>query len=468
MTTTTLSRETRTQVNIPEVIEKQRKYFNSGATRSYEFRNKQLRILKKLFKENEEAILQALKQDLNKPGFEGYASEIGLVYDEINHTLSHLRLWMEPEKVSTPIVHAPSSSQIINEPRGVSLIIGAWNYPLQLIAAPLIAAMSAGNTAVLKPSELATASAELMENLIAKYFDNEYIAVVNGGVETTTELLKNRYDYIFFTGSTQIGKIIARAAAEHLTPTTLELGGKSPCIIDEKVNLDISARRIVWGKFFNAGQTCVAPDYILVPPALKEKLIERLNHYINKMYGADPRQSEDYARIISERHFDRLVALLDGAKVAVGGQSSRDEKYIAPTVLDDVQPDDKIMQEEIFGPILPILEYEGLDQAIETVKSRPEPLSLYLFSSNSANQKRVLEEIPFGGGCVNNLLVHLSNPNLPFGGRGDSGHGAYHGKYGFDTFSHKKSVMKTPFFPDPPIRYPAYGKKLSLLRWLMR
>ena len=451
------------------LVRRQRTYFQTGATLPYEFRVQQLRQLKRMFKENEEAILQALATDLGKPAFEAFASEIAFVYEEINFNLKYLKRWMRPERVGTPLAIQPARSEIRKEPLGVTFIIGAWNYPVQLIGAPLIGAISAGNTAVLKPSELAIASARLLEELVPRYFGPEYVTVANGGVETTTHLLDQKFDLIFFTGSTTVGRIIAQAAARHLTPAILELGGKSPAIVDSRANMAFTARRIAWGKFFNAGQTCVAPDYVLVPREKKQELVERIDQAVRDMFGAHPERSPDYCRIINQRHFDRLERYLDQGDRLFGGQTNRDELYMAPTAMENVSDADDIMQNEIFGPILPIIEYNGdLEEVVTTVNARPNPLALYIFSESKKNADFLLDRLPFGGGCVNNAMVHLANPHLPFGGRGDSGTGNYHGEYGFDAFSHKKSVVRTPTWLDPALLYAPYGDRLKLLKMLFR
>ncbi len=452
-----------------DLIQRQRAYFQSGATLALDFRKRQLRQLKLMFQENEGRILEALAADLGKPAFEAFASEIGLVYEEINFSLKHLKNWLRPRRVSTPITIAPSRSEIHSEPRGVTLIIGAWNYPIQLIGAPLIGALAAGDTAVLKPSELATASARLLEELIPRYFSPEYVFLANGGIETTTHLLNQKFDLIFFTGSTTVGRIVAQAAARHLTPAILELGGKSPAIVDPSANLTVTARRIAWGKYFNAGQTCVAPDYVLVPAGQRAELVEKIQAAVLDMFGPAPAESRDYCRIINTRHFDRLTEYLNQGDLVFGGQHDRDRLFMAPTLLEHASETDSVMRNEIFGPILPVVEYSGdPDEAIRTINARPNPLALYIFSENKSNTNYLLERLPFGGGCVNDTLVHLGNPHLPFGGRGDSGMGRYHGVYSFDAFSHQKSVVRTPTFVDLPLRYAPYRDKMKLLKWIFR
>lgn len=452
---------------LDSVLAEQRAFYETGATRPYAFRAEQLRRLKRAIQAWESQIGAALAADMGKPEFEAFTSEIAFLYWEIDHALKHLKGWMKPRRVGTPMAIMPSRSFILPEPLGQVLIIGPWNYPLMLVLVPLVGAIAAGNTAVLKPSEVAPHTSALMARLIESTFPRSYVAVVEGGADAAQALLARRWDHIFFTGGSAVGKIVARAAAEHLTPVTLELGGKSPCMVDSEVNLAVAARRIAWGKFFNAGQTCVAPDYLLVHRSVKEPFLAALAGQIQEFYGREPKRSPDYARIVSDRHFDRLAALLGEGQVIIGGQLDRASRYIAPTVIDGVQLHHRSMQEEIFGPILPVLTYDHLDQAIATVRKMPNPLALYLFTNNRATEERVLAEVPFGGGCVNNTVVHLSNPNLPFGGRGQSGYGACHGKSGFDTFSHRKPVVKTALFPDIPLRYAPYAGKVSLLKRLL-
>ena len=454
--------------NLDALIEAQQAYFLSGATRSYEFRVQQLRRLRDAVQRYEPEIMTALKEDLGKPDLEAYAGEVGFVYAELRHVLKELKTWMRPKRVPTPLTLQPSSSFVISEPLGRVLIISPWNYPFQLLIAPLIGALAAGNCAVLKPSELAPYTAQVVERLIGDVFPREYVAVVQGGVEVAQALLARKWDHIFFTGSTSVGRIVARAAAEHLTPVTLELGGKSPCIVDRETDLDVTARRIAWGKFFNAGQTCVAPDYLLVDASIKEPLLERLVRQIGEFFGPDPAQSEDYARIISVRHFDRLVGLMEDGRLVTGGQHDRTSRYIAPTIIDEPPLSSPVMQEEIFGPILPVLTYRTLDEAIHIVRQFPKPLALYLFSNSEATQQRILSELSFGGGCINNTLMHLSNPYLPFGGVGASGMGAYHGKYSFETFSHRKSIVRSTQAIDPKVVYQPYKGKLKLVRLLLK
>lgn len=452
---------------IPEVWRSQKEYFETGATRGVPFRLAALAKIKAAISEREGAILSALKTDLGKPDFEAYASELAFIYEEIKFMEKRIAGWAKPRRVPTPFVQWPGSSRIHPEPRGVVLVISPWNYPFQLLVSPLLGALAAGNCVILKPSELAPQTSKVIAELIGATFSPEYVACVEGAVSETTQLLELPFDHIFFTGSTAVGKVVMAAAAKHLTPVTLELGGKSPCIVDDNVPLEVTARRIAWGKFFNAGQTCVAPDFLFVPKDLKKPLVEGIGKAITEFYGTDPAQSPDYARIINERHFRRLEGLMQGARVLTGGKTQATDRYFAPTLLDGVSWSSPVMQEEIFGPLLPVMEYDSLDEAISRVRSMPRPLALYVFSRNEEHQDRILSSISFGGGCVNDTLMHLANPNLPFGGTGPSGLGHYHGRYSFDTFSHFKSVLKRPFYLDVKLRYQPYLDRVKLLKKLL-
>ena len=457
-----------TQKAIAGKILRLRKFFESGDTRNVSFRKKQLRLLRKAIRKNEDAIMEALARDLKKPPFESYAGEIGILYTEIRHVLRHLRSWSRKREVKTPIIHFYSTSAVRYEPYGVVLIIGPWNYPFQLVIAPLIAAIAAGNCAVIKPSELAPATSRLVAKIIRETFDDNYIAVIEGGVGETGSLLKEKFDYIFFTGGTAVGKIIMRAAAEQLTPLTLELGGKSPAIVDEDAHLPTAARRLCWGKFFNAGQTCLAPDYLLVHKTIKSAFIAELKKTIVEFYGDYPRASKDYARIVNEKHFDRIMALLEGTKVIHGGESERKNRFIAPTLVDGATLKDPIMREEIFGPLLPIMSFGKIDDAIAIVNRLPRPLALYYFSKSAKKQEKVLAETSSGGGCINDTVSHVGSQELPFGGIGDSGMGRYHGKSGFETFSHQRGILTRENLIDMKLRYPPYNKRVRLLKVLFR
>jgi aldehyde dehydrogenase (NAD+) len=451
-----------------ELVTRQRQFFQTGKTQEIEFRLEQLQRLKRLILDNKGAIAQALKADLNKPEFEAIAAEVFFCLEELNLTLKQLKKWVKPQKVAAPLTQFPSSARLVYEPLGVVLIIGAWNYPFQLVIAPLIGAIAAGNCAILKPSEVAANTSKLVTDLIGQTFAPGFVAVVEGGKETTQALLDEKFDHIFFTGSPRIGKIIMEAAAKTLTPVTLELGGKNPCIIEPDAPIELTAKRIAWGKFINAGQTCIAPDYLLVHHTIKDKICQAIEGSIREFYGDNPAESSDYARIINPFHFERLRALLNEGKVAIGGQTHAEDCYISPTVLDGINWDSKVMQDEIFGPILPLIEYSNLEDAIAQISARPKPLTLYLFSKDKTTQQRVLEATSSGGVCLNDTLVHFICSELPFGGVGESGMGAYHGKSTFKTFSHKKAILKRSFWLDLKLRYPPYQGKLQLLKWLFK
>jgi aldehyde dehydrogenase (NAD+) len=447
---------------------KQKEFFLSGATRPASFRIQMLIRLKEAVKRREKEINGALCADLRKSEFEAYSSEIGIIYAEINYAIKHLHRWMKRKCVIPEKYLWPSVGYIIKEPYGVALIISPWNYPFQLLFSPLIGAIAAGNTAILKPSEYAPYTSEVMAKIIESAFEENYIKVIPGAVAETTALLELPFDYLFFTGSVPVGKIVMAAAAKHLTPLTLELGGKSPAIIDKEVNLKISARKIVWGKFFNSGQTCIAPDYILVHEDIKDALISEIKQTLQHFYGANPQESVHYSRIVNTRHFDRLLRLLDPSKIVAGGKADRTDLYIEPTIVDKVSWDDAIMADEIFGPILPVLTYRTIDEAIADVRKLPKPLSLYVFSKSSSFQEKVVNSIPFGGGCINATILHFASLRLPFGGVGPSGIGSYHGKASFDTFSHSKSILKQPASFDTGETYPPKPIGLKLLRFFMK
>ncbi|QIB27236.1 aldehyde dehydrogenase [Caloranaerobacter azorensis] len=453
---------------IKELIDRQRKYFERGITLDINFRINMLKVLKSAIIENEKLILKALKEDLNKSDFEGYETEIGIVLDEIGYIIKNLRYWTKPKRVKTPITQFISKSYIYSEPYGVTLIIAPWNYPFQLVMAPLIGSISAGNCSIIKPSEYSPNTSKIISKIISDNFEEEFIAVVEGGIEVNKALLEEKFDYIFFTGSVNVGKIVMEAASKHLTPITLELGGKSPCIVDEDADVELAAKRIVWGKFLNAGQTCVAPDYLYLHKNIKDDFIKNAIKFIKEFFGENPLKSEDYPRIVNIKHFNRLKNLLKDGDVLYGGDFNEEKLYIAPTIIDNITWEDSIMQEEIFGPILPILMFEKLDEVIKIVNIRPKPLALYYFSNNKEKQERVIREISFGGGCINDTIVHLATPYLPFGGVGNSGMGNYHGKASFDTFSHKKSVLKKSNLIDISLRYPPYKNKINLLKKILK
>ncbi|WJV17898.1 aldehyde dehydrogenase [Rossellomorea marisflavi] len=428
--------------NYQDLLTKQRTYFRTGETKSVSFRINTLNTLKSLVQKHEQDILDAVKQDLNKSELEAKRAEVGLVIGEIDFMVENLEEWAATKEVPTPASHEGAKSFIQPEPYGSALVIAPWNYPFQLAVTPLVGAIAGGNTAVLKPSELTPKTSALLSTLINDNFPEEYLHVVEGEVETSTALLKEDFDYIFFTGSTGVGKIVAEAAAKHLTPTTLELGGKSPTIVHEDANLDEAAQRIARGKFANAGQTCVAPDYLLVHSSVKDELMSKFKEVITASYGENIVENPNFGHVVSERHFDRLVGFLDNGSIVTGGKHERDNLIIEPTILDNISWDDSVMQDEIFGPILPVMTYDSLDEIIEPIVKRPKPLALYLFSDDEAVQDEILSTISFGGGSINDTINHMTSHYLPFGGVGDSGMGAYHGKASFDTFTHFKSVLK--------------------------
>lgn len=450
-----------------EIIHSQRDFFQTGKTKDISFRIQQLKILKQLIIENETAIFNALKADLNKPPVESFTAEITTVVKEIEHAIKHIKTWSKPKNVQTLWQFFPASATIYPQPLGVVLILGAWNYPFQLLISPVVAAIAAGNCAILKPSEIASHTSNMIAEIFEKYFDKSYLAVIKGGVETSQQLLSQKFDHIFFTGGTAVGKIIMEAAAKQLTPVTLELGGKSPCIVDTDIDIKVAARRIVWGKFINAGQTCLAPDYLLVDQKIKIDLLNEIKKCLQEFYGDNPAISPDYARIINQKQFNRLVGYLtnlkDG-KIIIGGETNSEERYIAPTLVENISWEDEVMKSEIFGPILPIIEFTEFQEAINIVNSQPKPLALYLFSQNKNLQQQVIRETSFGGGCINHTMLHCTVPSLPFGGVGNSGIGNYHGKAGFDTLSHQKSVLTKPFLLDVKLLYPPYKNKLPLLK----
>lgn len=450
---------------IPSLVEQLKSNFAGGRSRDLAWRVEQLRALKEMMLAHQDRISAALKADLGKSSEEAWISEIGYSISEIEHSLKHLNKWAKPRKVSTPLAAQPGKSYLLPEPLGTVLIIGAWNYPFQLVIAPLVAAISAGNFAVLKPSELSINTSALLAELLPQYLDKEAFAVVEGAVEETTELVKQPFDHFFYTGGENVGRIVMKAAAEHLAPVTLELGGKSPCIVDSNCNLDVTAARIVWGKWMNAGQTCVAPDYVLVEKGFEDKLVKALIKKIEAFYGKDAAQSSDYGRIVNERHFARLQSYLADQNVVYGGQTNEQTRYMSPTLVMQPGLDSELMRQEIFGPILPIITLDNISDSIAFINQRSKPLALYLFSKNKQLENKVLNETSAGSVCVNDGMMFMVNPELPFGGVGHSGMGAYHGQFGFDTFSHLKSVMKRSFLLDAPMRYPPFTSfKFNLLK----
>jgi aldehyde dehydrogenase (NAD+) len=454
--------------SIQETVRRQRKFFQSGATLSLSYRKQQLQRLYDIVKRSEAEVMAVLAADFAKPPFETFLTEYGFILSEISHTLRHLHRWSKTRKVPTALSHFGSKGFIVPEPYGVCLIIAPWNYPFQLALAPLIGAIAAGNCAVLKPSELTPHTSALLARICREAFREDYITVLEGGVEVSTALLAEPFDLIFFTGSTAVGRIVAEAAAKHLTPAVLELGGKSPTIVHHDAKLELAAKRIVWGKFLNAGQTCIAPDYVLVHRSVKEKLVQELKRQIGELYGDVLAAGSRYPAVISDRHFARLSSLLAEGRIDHGGRTDPQRRLIEPTLLTDVGWDAPVMQEEIFGPILPVLEYEDLDEVIRLVNGGPKPLALYLFTEVKEVQNRVLERIPFGGGCINDTVMHFGTPHLPFGGVGASGIGAYHGQYSFAAFSHAKGVLKQTTRFDIKLRYATTKNGLRLLRRIFR
>lgn len=446
------------QTEIEKLVQKQRAFFATGKTLDVRFRKEALKKLEKAIKEREEKFYQALKSDLNKSETESYMCEYGLTLSELRFVKKRVKRWSKRCIKPTPLVHFAAKSFTVKEPFGVTLIMSPWNYPVLLTLDPLISAISAGNCCIVKPSAYSSATAALIAELIQDTFPEEYIAVVEGGRAENTALLDQKFDYIFFTGSVSVGKTVMKKAAENLTPVTLELGGKSPCIIDSTANIRLAAKRLVFGKYLNCGQTCVAPDYVLVEESVKEKLITYVKHYIASMFGEDALQNDSYPKMINEKHYHRVLGLMNPEKVIVGGVGNPETLKIAPTVMDHVTRDDAVMQEEIFGPIMPILTVKDMDEALAFVTSRPEPLALYLFTSKKEVENRFLNACKYGGGCINDTIIHLANSQMGFGGVGESGMGSYHGKKGFDTFSHEKSVVKKYTWMDLPMRYQPYKR----------
>lgn len=449
-----------------KIVDDQRNFFQTGATRQVTFRKEQLMKLKSILQENEQKMMDAIYSDFKKSSFDTFTNELALVYLDIEEAIHKLNSWSKRTRVGTNLLNFPAKSFIQPDPLGTSLIIGAWNYPFQLSFAPVVAAIAAGNTVVLKPSEVPSATSHLMAQMINKNFDPNFFHVEEGGVEETTQLLEQHWDKIFFTGSVPVGKIVYQAAAKNLIPVTLELGGKSPAFVTKKCNLDIAVRRIVWGKYLNAGQTCIAPDYIMVEESIQDEFINKLQSRIEEMkFDFD---NENYVQIINEKNIDRLEKMIDREKICYGGKVDRETRYFEPTIMKEVTFDDKIMQDEIFGPILPVISYSNLDNAINDVRKLPKPLSCYVFTSDKVAREKILRELSFGGGAINDTIMHITNSNLPFGGVGSSGIGTYHGKAGFDAFTHYKSILNKSTWFDPSIKYPPYTKKKQKwVRWLL-
>ncbi len=452
------------------MLEENRNFYETGATRPYAFRKAQLLLLKQALLDHEQEIYNALYSDLKKNREEAYATELGLVLAEINFFLKNLKKWIEPKKVFVDLVNLPSSSKIYRDPLGVVLVIGPWNYPFQLSFIPLIGAIAGGNCVVVKPSELASETDKIVAKIITKIFAPNFVRVISGeGATVLPPILQAfRFDHIFYTGGTVVGKIIYKMAAEKLTPVTLELGGKSPCIVEADASIKTAAKRIVLGRFINSGQTCIAPDYILVHDSIKHALVEEMKKAILKFYGTDSGNSDEYGKIINTKRFDKLVEYLSQGNILFGGRHDRNKTWIEPTLIENVSLDAPIMTEEIFGPILPIISFENSEEAMQVVQRNPNPLSFYIFTESKKKEQQWVDKFAFGGGCINNTAWHFANKKFPFGGVGNSGMGYYHGKYGFETFTRLKAVMKTPTWIDPSMKYPPFAGKLKLLKMIIK
>jgi aldehyde dehydrogenase (NAD+) len=456
-------------VNIEELVKKQREYFDSGVTKSVEFRLKKLRALKGELKLREGRIHEALKADLNKSDFESYMTETGLTISELGYLEKHVKSYARPKRRLTPLAHFHGKSFTMAEPYGVVLIMSPWNYPFMLCMEPLIGAVAAGNCCILKPSAYSPKVSAVIRELVEAVFPPEYVAVVEGGREENAALLEQRFDYIFFTGGVKVGKLVLEKASRYLTPVTLELGGKSPCIIDETADLKTAAKRLAFGKYLNAGQTCVAPDYLLIQESVKEPFLELFEKAVRQMYGEKPLENPDYPKIINEKHFERISGLMEGMTLRMGGEKNQETLQIAPTVLDFATAEAPVMQEEIFGPVLPVLTFRQISEAEAFVKEREKPLACYIFTRDKRRERQLLSSLSFGGGCVNDTIIHLATSRMGFGGVGNSGMGSYHGKKSFETFSHEKSIVKKYNWIDLPIRYQPYTKgKERLLRLFLR
>lgn len=452
-----------------QIVAKQRAFFATHQTLPLAYRQQQLSLLKQAIIDHEQALIEALSCDLNKSEFESYLTEVGFTLHELSFTLKHLKYWMKPQKVKTPLLSQPATSYIHSDPRGVCFIISPFNYPVSLCLSPLIAAIAAGNCCIVKTSELTPNVSRVLKQLINAIFAPDYVQCVNGHVEHATALLAQKFDHIFFTGSSEVGQVVMQAAAKHLTPVTLELGGKSPCIVCADANLDVAVKRIVYGKMLNAGQTCVAPDYVLVDDTIKEPFLTKLTQRISDLYGDDASQHPDFGRMVNTRHTQRVKQLIEADKVLIGGNVDIEKRYIAPTVMHNVELTDEIMQQEIFAPVLPVIGFSDYQQVFDTIHSLPShPLAAYIFSENKSTQNKLMAAIQAGGIAINHCVQHLANPHLPFGGVGQSGIGAYHGKHGFDAFSHQKSVYKAATWFDLPIIYPPYHNKLSWLKKILK
>jgi aldehyde dehydrogenase (NAD+) len=450
--------------DIKKILSAQKEFFASGRSRTLEYRLNALKRLKEVLIRNEQQILSALETDLKKPLLESYTSEIGMIINEINNAMRHIKKWTRPEKVRSTLLVLPSRSLITKEPYGTALIIGPWNYPFQLTFSPLAGAIAAGNCCIVKPSELSVKSSEVISRIIREAFDENYVAAIEGDVEVSSILLEQKFDKIFFTGSPNVGKIVMEKAARHLTSVTLELGGKSPCIVDKGINFDVAAKRILWGKFLNAGQTCIAPDYILVHKEAKEALYNAFRKWLKVFFTESPESSPDFGKIINQKHFGRLLNYLQSGKIIIGGQSDESRRFIAPTVMEITDVTAPVMKEEIFGPILPVIEYSNSTEIARIIGLNPDPLGFYVFSRDKEFVNSLISDVSFGGGCVNDTISHTMNHHLPFGGRGNSGIGSYHGKYSFEAFTHRKAILKKGFAFDLAMKYPPYGNNHKFIR----
>lgn len=453
---------------IHELVNQHQQFFRTGVTKDLDYRLNALKNLQHSIKSHEQEILDALKKDLNKSDFEGYATELGMVYEELKTAIRKVPDWAKKKRVRTPLMHFLSSSFLYPEPYGTVLIMSPWNYPFQLALIPLIGAVAAGNCCVVKPSEYSFYTSEVVEQIVQEVFDPRHVSVIRGGRAANQSLLEEKFDYIFFTGSPAVGHTVMEAAARHLTPLTLELGGKSPCIVDETADISLAAKRIIWGKLLNAGQTCIAPDYILVHKNVKSALIAEMKKTILHFYGQEPQKDPSYPCIINQKHFDRLRMLMKDGTIVQGGNINPETRQIAPTIIEGIHAHSPIMQEEIFGPLLPVLSFENIADARSFVAERPKPLALYLFSRNKAVIAQTMKELSFGGGCINDTITHIANPNLPFGGVGESGMGQYHGYRSFEIFTHQKAVLQKSNIFDVPLRYPPFKDDLSLLKKIMK
>ncbi|MBL4754097.1 MAG: aldehyde dehydrogenase [Flavobacteriales bacterium] len=451
-----------------EIVQKQRDFFNTGATKEVNFRIRALRTLREALVQYEPKLLASLKADLHKPELEAYSIEIGVIIAELDYNISRIRAWAKPERVKTALFFMPGKSRIYKEPYGTALIIGPFNVPVKNIFGPVLGAISAGNTCVIKPSEQSSHTSAVLKEMISEFFDPEFMTVVEGGVPETTALLEQRFDYIFYTGGAQVGKIIYQAAAKNLTPVTLEMGGKNPTIVDDDFNIDTVAKRIAWGKCLNAGQLCVAPDYVLVRRQVKEQLVAELKKAITEFYGDDPSKTDDYGRIVNDQHFNRIKNMIEG-DVVHGGRTDEKTRYIEPTIIDNATMESKSMQEEVFGPILSIIAYDELDEAIQIINDGEKPLALYIFAKSHKARKRILRETSSGGVCINETIMNFGSVGMPFGGVGQSGIGAFNGKNGFDTFTHRKGVMTKVFAFDVQQKYPPYTEsKLKFIKFAIK